>query len=268
MEYVRANRASGYGSPQMRVMTDQQMMPLVPMLPEDGKQNYLEDAVAGIKGADKVERYVPKRHIAQQDDSIASLENTQLRSGYPAKIAAGQNDVIHLHSHLAFATDEFEPVNEAIENGEPVDPQVLNEMFRYTQVLAKHVQEHLARISGDPTRKGQAQLFQKELTYVVSFHGKLRSALRTAQREAEIAAKQEQQATALGALDQARVQSMQTNMALATAKTQSSIENSRLKTLSSIGANRVKLVEGVRSDRVQQAHDMALERATATADKE
>lgn len=261
MEYVRANRASGYGSPQMRVMTDQQMMPLVPMLPEDGKQNYLEDAVAGIKGADKVERYVPRRHIPQQDDTIAALENAMIAGGRTPEISAGQNDVIHLHSHLGDAANTLEPVKEAMD-AEQADPQMLTEAFDYIQAGVPHYQQHLARINADPTRKGQAKLFEQQLQYIVGFHGKLRGALRQAQREAAIEAKQQQQATALSALDEARVQSMQTQMANATAKTANSIENSRLKTLNSIGTNRVKLVEQVKTDRIKTAHELALAQAS------
>lgn len=267
MEYVRASRASGYGSPQMRVMTDQQMMPLVPMLPEDGKQAYLEDAVAGIKGADKVDRYVPRRHIPQQDDSMAALENAMIASGREPVISAGQDDVIHLHSHLEDATNVLEPVKEAMDAGQS-DPQALAQAHEYVQIMAAHCGKHLARISGDPTRKGQARVFEQQLQLLTGFHGKLRGALRRAQREAQLAAAQEQQATALGALDQARVQSMQVQSALATAKTQNSIENSRLKTLNSINTKRVQTASQLHLDRVQKEHELAMDRANGSSESE
>src|SRR4029077_5650975 len=63
MEYVRANRQSGYGSPQMALLKQQQMMAIVPMLPEQGKQNWLEDAVTTIEGPEKTDRYAPRQYI-------------------------------------------------------------------------------------------------------------------------------------------------------------------------------------------------------------
>lgn len=264
MEYVRANRASGYGSPQMRVMTDQQMMPLVPMLPEDGKQAFLEDAIAGIKGADKVNRYVPRRHIPNQDDSIAALENAMIASGRVPVISAGQDDVAHLNSHLADATEVLEPVQMAME-ADQLDEAMLGQAYQYVQNLVPHVTAHNARLKQDPTRKGLAKMFDQQIQYLVSFHSKLRSALRQEQRRMQLEASQQAQATALSALDQARVQSIQTQTALAAQKTQSSIENSKLKMLNQIRLNRIKTAEGIQKDRVQMAHDLQMDRVEVAA---
>lgn len=259
MEFVRANRASGYGSPQMRQLTDQQMMPLVPMLPEDGKQNFLEDAVAGIKGADKVRRYVPREHIPSQDESIAALENAMIAGGRAPVLAAGQNDVLHLHSHLEDTANTLEPLHEMMEAGE-LDQAALQQGYQYLQIMGPHVEAHLGRIMGDATRKGAAQMFKQQLANIVAFHGKLRSAIRTAQNEARLAEQQEAQATALGALDEAKVRSVETDMALRAQKTAAGIEDKRVKTAAGI---RFKAIQTAETIRQKRALEMAETEAAA-----
>lgn len=256
MDYVRANRASGYGSPQMRQMTDQQMMPFVGMLPEDGKQNFIEDAVAGIKGADKVRRYVPREHIPNHDDWVVSVENDMIAAGNPPVVAAGQNPVVHLHGHLQFTADRLEPLSAAMEAGEN-DPAALQEAYQFLTVMGPHLEQHLSALAQDQTRKPMVKMFQDQIATITAFHGKLRGAIKQARREAQLAAQQAQQATALSALDQAKVDSVRTDTALNAEKTQSKIQNDRLKV-----ANKAKL------DQIKTAEDIANTRARQDAERE
>lgn len=252
MEFVRANRVSGYGSPQMRKLTDQEMMPLVPMLPEQGKQNFLKDAIGAIKGADKVERYFPEQHVPTQDDSIAGLENTSIMQGELPILSSGQNDVVHLKIHVEHAEKTLVPLKEAMDAEQPIDPAQLQQAERYVQVMAAHCAEHLGRLEGDPTRKEVAQFFEKELKNLVSFDGELRAALIQAQREAELAAAEQEQATVLGALDQAKV-----------ASTMTDIENKRMKTANDMALKAQKQKHAERLKNIQAAEEIRRERALA-----
>ncbi len=254
MEYVRANRQSGYGSPQMALLKQQQMMAIVPMLPEQGKQNWLEDAVTTIEGPEKTERYAPRQYIPNQDDSIAALENGLIQEGRAPVIATGQDDVVHVTSHLQDAGDTFGPVERAMQNNQ-ADPQMLSDALKYAQVMVPHVQAHIVRLQGDPMRKGQAKVFEEQLRQVVAFSGQLYREVRNAIHEQQLAADQQQQATALGALDQAKVQSVQTGTALAAQKVQSQIQNQNLKT-----------VHGIRQKAVKQSVDIQLDAAKTAAD--
>lgn len=260
--YVRANRLSGYGSAQMRQLSDEQMLPVLSMLPEEGKNNFLRDHVGGIKGADKIERYVPQQHIADEDDSIAAMENAMVAMGRMPVMASGQNDVIHAQSHLDDATATLEPVAQAIEAGQN-DPQALQSAFQYLELMGPHLEQHIGRLSGDPFRRKEAKLFQDQLNAMVAFNGKLRSAIRTAQREQSIAAQQEERATALGALDRAKIQSAQVDNALKAQKTQSDIARKdaktandlRLKTISTLnkmGLDKAKTVSSVKVSAVNE----------------
>lgn len=250
MEYVRANRASGYGSPQMRQLTDQQMMPLVAMLPEDGKQHFLEDAVAGIKGADKVRRYVPREHVPKRDDADAAMENAMIAMGRAPVMISGQNDVIHLHSHLEDVANTLTPIREAMEAGEN-DPAALQQAYAYLQLMGPHVEAHIGALRPDATRKQLAKYFEDQMENLVSFSGKLRRAIIQSQKEAQLAAEQEAQATALSALDQARVDSIRTQTQLATEKTAKQLENQTIKTLSGIRLKQLQTAENIRLQRAE-----------------
>lgn len=252
MEFVRANRASGYGSPQMRQMTDRQMIELglVPMLPEQGKQNFLEDAVGGIKGADKVTRYAPRERLPDMNEAMAALENGLIKGGDMPVMISGQNNVIHVQSHLDHTAETLTPLKEAMKAGQ-ADQGALEQAYGYVQIMGAHIEEHLGQMKQDGTRKQIADLFELQLKNLVSFSGKLYQAIQSARREAELAAREEQQAVALGALDQARVDSEHTKMGLAREKTQTTLQNQTLKTITNI---RLKNIEAAaRLSREQRA---------------
>jgi len=255
MEYVRANRQSGYGSPQMALLKQQQMMAIVPMLPEQGKQNWLEDAVTTIEGPEKTERYAPRTYIPNQDDSIAALENGLMTQGIPPVIASGQDDVVHLNTHFQFLQETLGPVSQAIESQQQMPPEALQATYKTSQTAIPHMEAHIARLQNDPMRKGQAKLFQDQLRQLTAFDGKLRAALFDAIRQQQVQAEQAQQASSLSALDQAKVASIQTQTQLAAAKTKSQIDNQTAKT-----------IHGLRLKSLKEGVNMNLDVARTTSD--
>ncbi len=266
MEYVRANRQSGYGSPQMALLKQQQMMAIVPMLPEQGKANWLEDAVTTIEGPEKTSRYAPREYIPNQDDSIAALENGLMHTGGTPVIASGQDDVVHLTSHLQDAQQTLQPIAQGIQQGQQGDPQALQTAYQYTQVAIPHMEAHIARLQNDPMRKQQGKLFQDQLRQLTSFDGQLRSELYAAIRDQQVQAEQQAQASSLSALDQAKVQSIQTQTQLAAAKTKSQIDNQTAKTIHGLRLKSLKQGVDLNLDTARTAHDMNLNAATTAAD--
>jgi hypothetical protein len=286
MCYVRANRQSGYGSPEMGIMKMNQIGPLVPMFPEDGKQQWLEDTVTAISGPEKAKRWVPQQHIPNDQDWEANVENSQIAQGKMPIIAAGQDDVIHLQSHLSDAQQVLGPIGQAISqqqqsmNGQdqPVaDPQTLQQASIYAQTMAPHVEAHIQRLQHDPMRKQQAKLFSDQFKQLAEFNQVLWRELRNAHRNLQVQVEQGQQATALSALDQAKVQSVQTQAQAAAAKAQSQMENQRAKTVQNLrlkdlttahklGIDNVNAAHGIGIDRVTTAHDIAMNRAKTASD--
>lgn len=252
MDYVRANRMAGYGSPQMRQLTDQQMMPVVAMLPEKGKQAFLEDYVGSVKGAEKVARYVPKETPPGNDEWAASIENDSISNGNLPPVVSGQSHVNHLQIHLEHAETKLGPLKEAMDQDQQVPREMLAEAERYTSIMAQHCQEHIRGMSGDTTRTELARYFEQQLNFIVSFSGQLRRAVIMADREAALAAQEEQQAIALGAMDQAKIESQRTNDALKIQKTNASVANNALRTAETIRLQRIKTAEEIRLNRERQ----------------
>jgi hypothetical protein len=253
VEYVRANRASGYGSPQMRILTDQQLAPYVPMFPEDGKQNWLEDLVSAIKGPDKVRRYLPKQAVPTVDDWMANQENAAIHEGVSPILTSGQDDEKHLNIHFGDASKTLAPLQQQMQQGQPPDPSALQSAIQYVQVMGPHVQAHLQRISADPMRKTQAEYFKQAFKQLVEFNGKLRGAMDDAQQQANVQAQQQSQATALSALDQARVQQVQTQTQMKAQETQARIQDKKVKTLNDIKLQQIKAAEEMRQGRAKEA---------------
>lgn len=254
MEYVRANRQSGYGSPQMALMKLQQSTPLVAMLPEDGKQAWLEWAVTTIHGPEFTKSFVPRLHIPNDQDWQASVENQMIAGGRTPVIAGEQDDVIHLQSHFQDAQTTLGPVAQDMQanNGHASDPQALQTALQYVQTGAPHYEEHIGRLENDPSRKKQAVMFRDQFKQLVSFSKQMFAALRSAQRQMQLEREQAQQSSSLSALDQAKVNSVQTGTALAAQKVQSQMQ-----------LQRAKAVQGMQLKDAKQAHDMLLERQSA-----
>lgn len=258
MEYVRMSRQSGYGSPQMGLLKMQQAMPLVPMFPEDGKQAWLEHTVTQIYGPEFTKDFVPRSHIPDDQDWQASVENGLVADGKMPVISEGQEDVIHVHSHLADARETLKPVADQMQTGRP-DPAALQDAIQYTTIMSQHVEAHLGRMRQDPMRKAQVKMFEDEFKQLLSFNSQLYVAFRDAQRQQQLQAEQAQQASSLSALDQAKVDSVRTGTALAAAKTQAQIRNQTLKTIQQMRLKAVKQGHDIALERRDQFHSMNLE---------
>lgn len=248
MEYVRASRQNGYGSPEMAQMKFGQSKDLVSMMPEDGKLVWLRNNITSIHGPQAAREMVPDQHIPDDQDWQASVENEMFRGGVTPPVSSGQNDVIHLHSHIADAKEFLAPFADAAESGGRIAPADLEKPLTYVQAAAPNIQDHIARLQQDPTRRKEATLFNDEFADLVSFSGKLFVAYRKAQRQQRIEAEQSASATALSALDQAKVESVRTSTALAAQKTQSTIENQRAKTVQQMGIKEAKARQDMRID--------------------
>ena len=255
MEYVRANRQSGYGSPQMALLKQQQMLTLFPYLPTQGQQNWIRNAVTTIEGPEKLEFFAPKEYIPNQDDSIASLENGLMVQGIPPTISSGQDDVVHLTVHFQFLQQTLGPISEAIDQGQQASPEDLQQAYKTSQTAIPHMEAHIARLENEPLKRSQAKLFQDQLRQLTSFDGQLRSELYAAIRDQQVQAEQQAQASSLSALDAAKVQSIQTQTQLAAMKTKSQIDNQTAKT-----------IHGLRLKSLKQGQDMNLNVARTAAD--
>lgn len=217
MDYVIANRESGYGSSAMRQQNLNDFAQFVPSLPEEGKSNYLDMKIAATLGVDKVDVLNPKTYIPKEDDSVAAAENGTAAAGSTPMVASGNDNVRHIQIHLQDVSQRMGPIQQTMDEGQNVDQQTLQTAFDYLQIMGPHIEQHLQPLlrdplrKGDPMRKSLATEFEAQLKQLVSFNGKLRSAILSAKRQAELQTQQQQNATALTEMDQAKMQSAQLN---------------------------------------------------------
>jgi hypothetical protein len=189
-----------------------------------------------------------------------------MHTGGTPVIASGQDDVVHLTSHLQDAQQTLTPIAQGIQGGQQGDPQALQTAYQYTQVAIPHMEAHIARLENEPLKRSQAKLFQDQLRQLTSFDGQLRTELYSAIRDQQVQAEQQAQASSLSALDQAKVASIQTQTQLAAMKTKSQIDNQTAKTIH--GLRLKSLNQGVKLnlDTARTAADIHLNTASTAAD--
>jgi hypothetical protein len=256
MARVRANRAAGFGSPQMAFQVLNELMPIVPMLPEDGKKTYVDMFIQATVGAEKVRILNPEHHVASDDDWAAAQENLMFDSGRTPVLASGQNDVVHLRIHLADAGRKLGPVQQAMTMGEAGIEQLQGALM-YIGALTAHLEEHLARLEKDPASKQLAPEFNEALKQLSQMASDMEAAIEDIQREQEEAAQAEAKASALDAETEAKVRASDADIVMSAQKTQSKIQNDRAKV-----ANKAKL------DQLKTAQELNLSRLKASAEVE
>lgn len=268
MEYVRANRRSGYGSPAQRKLAMQSLAQWFPSLPEEGKRNALNEAISSEFGPDKIEVFNPPMDEPDSDNWMATQENITLHMHKMPEMISGMDHVVHLDIHLRDAEETLNPMREAMDAGEELDPAALQEAFEYAEVLSAHCEQHLAQLLPDPNRKDIAKVFEGMLDGVVAFHGKLRSALRAAKAKQAQQAREEQQAVALGVLDQAKLKSAEQSMAIQAAEAQQgmAIKQGKFVQQTQIKAGQAQTKKQL--DTIQTAETIRLDRIKTAAEVE
>lgn len=256
MEFVRANRSSGYGSQQMRQLTYKEMLSSgsVAAMPSDGQANFWREFASSTAGADKVDIFFPKQPKIDQDEWMAQMENAAMQNGAEPPVLSGQDDVVHLQIHGEDAANRLEPINEAIEQGAQPDPAMVDEAYRYLQRMGPHFQEHVANLKRNPQRAQMADMFEDQLRNLVSFSSKLRGVIMRSQQAQRQAAQEQQQAVALGAMDQAKLKSAEISDQIKVGKFEN---DTRIKTM--------KAAAQMRLQDKKTANDILLSRAKETA---
>lgn len=264
MECVSANRTSGYGSTALRQQNLTSFAPYVPSLPEAGKSNWLDEMIEAFFGPDKVDVLNPKNYQPTEDDTVAASENGSIAAGSQPIISSGNNDVRHIQIHLSDVAQRMAPLQQAIQQGQHLDPSQLQTAYDYLSIMGPHIEQHLARIQNDPLRRAEAQQFEDQFKQLVSFHGMLRSAIIKARNDQRLQMEQQQNASALNELDQAKVQSMQvsnqikvdkwnTDKAIKIDKAQTSSRLSTFKTLHDAKLNDYSTASDIHLDRAKTA---------------
>jgi len=247
---VTASRSVGNGSQVARQQSVSGMTPIVGSLPEQGRQNWLDDFIAVVANPSKVERWNPKppeRDKPTQQQWEAMEENGTLASGAPVIRYSTQNDLIHAQTHLQFMSASAA----ALQNG--ADP---SQVLKVLNNVGPHTQVHIAAMSEDSIRQNAVKALEKQLKDLSKTADQL-SKLVQQQAEESAQNQPEQQLDPKAQADmdervakfQLESQTQQAKLALEKQKTDAEIENMNRKAKADIDARLAQAQAQIVQDR-------------------
>jgi hypothetical protein len=157
IDYVEATRTVGQGSQFAKQQLLGTLLGLAGSLPEGGKVNLLKDYIAAQVGQQMVDRYLPTQMQSarvQDQAALAVLEHSSLRQGNMPIVTDTQSHIIHIDTHLAAANEAAASLQQG---GNP------QEIVLFLQGIGQHVQQHLQRLSTDPSRRQQVDAYAQQL---------------------------------------------------------------------------------------------------------
>lgn len=255
IEYVRATRTAGYGSPQMRQFRSQQMMPYIGMLPESGRYNWVRDEVISIAGPENLDRYFPEQKFPTHDQWEANMENGVMHAGQHVMIADGQKHIIHADVHMTSIEQMIQMASNVYQSAPAqsgIAAMIKTQM--YSQISVPHLQAHLQLAAAD-------KMHQQEYKALVTRLNALQNAFK--QIDAIVEQGQEHMQAIQGAQQQAqtkeqiKLQEAQSEIEIERAMAASKIRNQNLKTLSQIQTSQAKAAAHVVPPRQQMQREVS-----------
>lgn len=180
---VRAVRAIGNGSPQLRAQQQREIIQLQGAFDEVGKRNALRDTVAAISGSyEFANRYVPQGAPRTTTDyDVASLENANLESGKIPQVFGHQNHFVHAETHFQLIINLLQALKDQQVSVEQVAPIL--------RPAIDHTTEHVLIMAENPIRAQEAAQARRTLQMVdgefASYERALINQLESQQQEAQ-----------------------------------------------------------------------------------
>jgi hypothetical protein len=181
IESVKASRIVGQGSAFMRQQSLDFILGIVSMLPENGRQNLINDVIASRTGQAFVKRYNPQvaqNTLPSDQESEAMDKVVGMKVGMPAIITATQDAVIYAQTYLKAATDAATSLQQG---GDP------HQVSAFLNLAGSAIYAQLQRISTDPTRKGIYQGLMEQWKKLAQFtnqlNGKIQQAMKKQQQD-------------------------------------------------------------------------------------
>lgn len=214
---VRAYRQMGNGSSFLRQQSIANSLAFVPLLPEAGKQNWLDDAISVTASHDTVTRWNPRAAVPQsveRDTWDSKVENDVIKDGAPVQWTSVQNNIVHSQEHLLAGSQAAQALQQG---ANPV------QILAFLQGILEHTAEHLAALASDKFRRDETAMLQKQFQALAKIATELQSQTeQAAQQQAEAGAKMQQA--------QAIQQGTDPDTAIKAAETQKKMELQEAKT--------------------------------------
>jgi hypothetical protein len=238
-DFVRAVRTAGYGSPQLRQMRAQQMMPYLGMLPESGRYNWVRDEVIAIAGPENLDRYFPEQEFPTHDQWEAQVENGLAHAGqHPGPIADGQRHAVHADVHL-FGVEQMVTMANQLYEQMPatsgIAAMVKTQMFG--QMMIPHINAHLQLLAQDKMHASQFEALRTRLGSLTNVFRQIDAIVQQGQEHMQKMQGMQQSAQTE---QQIKMDESQNEMQIARAEAAAKIQNQALKTASQIQTSQAK----------------------------
>lgn len=183
-ETVKATRIVGQGSQFMRQQSLKNLLGMMPMLNEGGRNNLLNDYIASETGQAMVDRYNPPIQLPSELDdqrALATLQVAASKDGVAPVVTANQNHFIFAQTFLQAASQAAA----SLEGGG--DPFAI---YQFIETIGPATLQHLNALKSDPTRAREYKVMERQWAELAQFHDKLGQQLeKQAQAQQENAAK-------------------------------------------------------------------------------
>lgn len=250
IKYVRAFRNIGNGSMFMRQQVFQTTGPLVPMMNEKGRNNWLSENIAAQAGQDASARWNPQPDpSALPDDqvAIATGQVADMKIGVPAVVTASQNPVIFASTFIDAGEQSLASIQHG---GHPV------EVLAFMPLDLHAIASHLQRMASDPSRQPAVQALSQRFESL----GKATNELQSQVQKIHDQQQQYQQAAQPDNPEaQALMMKTQTEMGVTTAKAQHGMQLSEAKQQHHASMQEQKQQHSQALQEQKQAHTQALQ---------
>jgi hypothetical protein len=220
IDKVEAVRVVGQGSTFMRKMAVDSLTPIIGSLPEDGRQNWLNDKIAAEAGQHAVDRYNPRatREKLATDQQAEALQwVAAMKVGVPPIVTSSQNPLVYASTFLAAGIQALQSVQQG---GDPM------EVIKFMGFDGPAIAAHLARFKDDPTRQTAYQAIETQWKNLAKATDQLKQHMNEAmQRKTQ---------------QQVKTQNEMNDMQLKQMRTQADIQSRMAKTKSQIAISEAK----------------------------
>lgn len=158
---VKAMRSLGYGSPQIRDMATKELLQLLPLMDETGKNNALRARTSAIPGVGQsmVDLYFPSLNKKRQPEDHfwdAVMENNNLRDlGGEVVVTSRQNHPTHFQVHYSDWVEHVQQMGQG--EAEP------HEVLIHSENAGPHLRQHIDKMPDQiPTSDGKMAANQEK----------------------------------------------------------------------------------------------------------
>lgn len=242
IDKVEAVRVIGQGSTFMRKMAVDAMTPIVGSLPEEGRQNWLNDKIAAEAGQHAVFRYNPpaqQNKLATDQQAEAMQWVAAMKVGVQPIITSSQNAVTYASTFLAAAAQALQSVQQG---GDPL------EVLKFIGLAGPATAAHLARFKDDPTRKNVYDAMQMQWEQLAKLTDQLKAQLNQQHKQG---VKQQVKTTQAMSDEQLKTMQAQADIRRKDAKTRNQIALNNARARQTMALNDATTAAEIRRNRLK-----------------